>query len=134
MVAYAERVDRNFSLDIILKGDIRGNCDVAKIKICEIMGFVGILRNDKVKKPSFQQSVCWCKLVRRYVPMTPYKSFENWLGSRLGSQTLRSNLISQGFLRSHQNIMVLISTHQFAPIGSFSILFYLDMPTYPIIL
>ena len=31
VVAYAERVDRNFSLDIILKGDIRGNCDVTKI-------------------------------------------------------------------------------------------------------
>ena len=61
------------------------------------MGFVGIFRNNKVKKPSFLQSDCWCKLVRRLqAQLCSDDSIQilwrlAWIVARIANVTIQSN-------------------------------------------
>ena len=75
----------------------------------------GIFRAKKMKEAPLQKNqpfiANWRGDVCTFNPlMTPYKSFENWLGSK----RLRSSPILYEFIWSHQSITLLISPRQFA--------------------
>ena len=99
------------------------------------MGFVGILRNIKVKKPSFQQSVCWCKLVRRLqIHLCSDDSIQilwklAWIVARIANVTIQSNLtriFTESSEHNGANISPPICTNRLNFSKCiFSILFYL---------
>ena len=99
------------------------------------MGFVGVLRNNKVKKLSFQHSVCWCKLVRRLqIHLCSDDSIQilwklAWIVARVANVTIQSNLtriFTESSEHNGANISPPICTNRLNFSKCiFSILFYL---------
>ena len=64
---------------LVLKHNRMAKCDVTKIKICERMGFVGLIRAINTKNVSLQKISMLVKMSARYYQSyaltTPYKFF-----------------------------------------------------------
>ena len=100
------------------------------------MGFVGILRNNEMKKPSVvQQWYCWCKLVRRLqAQLCSDDSIQilwklAWIVARIANVTIQSNftrICMQSSEHNGANISPPICTNTLNSSKCiFSILFYL---------